>query len=113
MNKLTAEERKKISKKKYYQSEKGKAAKLRGRIKYEYGITMGEYNALMLKQGGVCAVCGAESLWKNKKVRLGVDHCHTTGKVRGLLCLNCNFALGSAQNNPELLRKMAAYLEKE
>lgn len=82
--------------------------------KYVYGITDLEYRALLEKQHGKCAVCGngETQMGNGGKVRnLGVDHCHDTGKIRGLLCHNCNVAIGHAQDDPALLRRMAAYLE--
>lgn len=73
--------------------------------KSRYGITREEWDALFEAQGGRCAICGMEK-------KLHVDHCHETGKVRGLLCIGCNTSLGKLHNNPELLRKAARYLEK-
>lgn len=57
----------------------------------------------------VCAICGAPS---PDGRQLHVDHNHDTGEVRGLLCLKYNNALGSANDDPDLLRKMIDYLEK-
>src|SRR5262245_57445902 len=59
-----------------------------------YGITLAEYDALLEKQGGVCAICR-----KHSKRRLCVDHCHRTGMIRGLLCDSCNLGLGSLQDD--------------
>lgn len=59
-------------------------------------------------QGGVCAICGGVTGYK----RLTVDHNHTTGKVRGLLCDLCNRALGNVKENTELLRQMIVYLRR-
>ena len=77
------------------------------RFKREYGITHDEYDAMLAKQYGGCAVCGKPEAGK----RLAVDHDHRTGKVRGLLCENCNRALGMAQDSPTILRALADYLE--
>ena len=77
-------------------------------LKYIYGITLEEYNALLAKQNGVCALCGNIN---RHGVALHVDHDHTTGEIRGLLCFCCNSALGNAHDNPVILRKMADYLE--
>lgn len=59
-------------------------------------------------QGGVCAICGG----KDKNFRLAVDHCHQTGKIRGLLCSACNKAIGGFKDSPMLLIKAMRYLHK-
>jgi Recombination endonuclease VII len=74
-----------------------------------YGITLIEYEARLAEQGGGCAVCGDTQTRKDRKY-LYVDHDHATGEVRGLLCTNCNFAIGHAQDEPDRLIAMAAYL---
>jgi hypothetical protein len=70
-----------------------------------YGISPAEYEALLAKQGGVCAICR-----KRSKQRLCVDHCHVTGMVRGLLCLKCNGALGYLKDDQASLVAALAYL---
>ncbi|RRV29834.1 hypothetical protein EGJ23_01400 [Pseudomonas sp. o96-267] len=86
------------------------------RLKSEYRLEQDEYQAMLESQGGACAICGAQSTGvreKGKRERsLSVDHCHTTGKVRGLLCHNCNFGIGHFKDNPDLLRIAMAYLIK-
>ena len=67
-----------------------------------YGVTEDEY---ALHSASGCAVCGRAD-------QLVVDHCHATGKVRGVLCSNCNVAIGMAGDNPERLVKMADYLRE-
>jgi hypothetical protein len=76
------------------------------RYKSQYGISMDEYKAMLARQGGVCAICRQQSARA-----LSVDHCHTTGKVRGLLCQTCNSGLGSYRDDPSLTRAATAYLE--
>jgi len=61
-------------------------------------------------QGGVCAICGGIN---DNDDALSVDHDHETGRIRGLLCSKCNKGLGSFNDDPELLRKAIAYLERE
>lgn len=83
-------------------------------IKYRYGIAPADYDRLLADQGGVCAICGrgpGECLRSKTKraTYLCIDHCHTTGKVRGLLCHDCNLAIGHA-GTEELLRAAIAYL---
>lgn len=77
----------------------------------KYGLTKDEYRALLTEQGGVCAVCGSLPPVEGPRKRLHLDHCHQTGKVRGFLCQSCNHAIGHAKDDPDLLRKLASYLE--
>lgn len=63
-------------------------------LKKRYGITSVEYDAMLAKQNGACAICHKLSE-NNRNGKLFVDHCHDTGRVRGLLCLNCNRAIAS------------------
>lgn len=75
-----------------------------------YDITPEEYDRLWKLQKGVCAICSGDSPAGR---RLSVDHDHETEKVRGLLCVECNSAIGFMDHSPELLRAAASYLEKE
>lgn len=75
----------------------------------DYGITRAEYEAMLEAQGGGCAICGAE-MRDSTRMRLCVDHCHDTGRVRGLLCGHCNRGLGSFSDSLEMLDKARAYL---
>jgi len=79
-------------------------------IRRTYGITYEEYEQMVEDQGGGCAICGKTESEEGR--RLPIDHCHTTGKVRGVLCAKCNQALGMFRDDPELLRNAAQYLEK-
>jgi hypothetical protein len=74
-----------------------------------YGITLEQYKEMLAKQNNVCAIC--ERICKTG-ASLAVDHCHTTNRVRGLLCAACNRAIGNFQDSPTLLRKAATYLEQ-
>lgn len=78
----------------------------RNTLKY-YGITQEDFEALFKEQQGKCAICLTES----KKI-LNVDHCHTTGKVRGLLCFSCNTLLGTAKDSVKTLNNAIKYLER-
>ncbi len=85
-------------------------------LRSKYDITLVEYEEFLKKQNGVCKLCGLvekaiDKYWKNLK-RLAVDHCHKTGKIRGLLCSSCNIGIGNLKHNPELLRKAALYCEE-
>lgn len=79
----------------------------------KYGITPEEYERLFLAQGGVCAVCFEKETAKRNGVvrRLAVDHDHTTGKVRGLLCSWCNLAIGYLRDDALRAHSVMVYLE--
>ncbi len=74
-----------------------------------YGVSIARFKAMVESQGGLCLICHEGNL--NPKRRLAVDHCHDTGKVRGLLCGRCNTAVGQLRNRPELARAVATYIE--
>lgn len=78
----------------------------------QYGLTIETYNALAEAQGGKCAICEGPPCGRKGEsgARFHVDHCHETGRVRGLLCHRCNTALGSFRDDRELLRRALAYL---
>jgi hypothetical protein len=78
-------------------------------LKRTYGLSKDEFDAMLAEQNGKCAICKAEAPAHHKK-RLNVDHCHTTGMIRGLLCDACNRGLGLFKDNPELLHKAIQYL---
>lgn len=80
-------------------------------LKAKYGIGVEEYESMLARQNGVCAICGADGPRIAGGKNLHIDHCHKTGKLRGLLCQPCNTALGRFLEEPKLLRKAAAYLE--
>lgn len=81
------------------------------KLKYRYGITLDDYKQMLSGQDGRCAICGSRET-KSQHKYLYVDHCHKTGKVRGLLCYHCNSTLGYMRDNPETLRSAIAYLEQ-
>lgn len=74
-------------------------------FKRKYGISLDEYEDMAKSQDGKCLICNEVN-----KRNLAVDHCHKSGKVRGLLCLNCNTGLGQFKDDPELLEKAISYL---
>ncbi len=80
----------------------------------KYGIDFAEYQRMLLAQKGVCAICEQpETKLQDGAIRmLSVDHSHTTGAVRGLLCANCNMAIGYACDDVTILEKAIAYLER-
>lgn len=81
-------------------------------LKTKYKITLEDYERLFKEQGGVCAICDSPPRKTKTTNTLAVDHCHETGKVRALLCHQCNAAIGMAGDCPDRLRKAIAYLEK-
>lgn len=83
---------------------KSKMCKRNYRLKKKYGITEEDYQKILLSQNNRCAICN------NIVKRLGVDHDHQTGKIRGLLCHHCNAGLGAFRDNPLLLLFARDYL---
>lgn len=81
----------------------------RGHLRRKYGITQDDYLRMLKSQGGKCAICRQpEELERNQK--LCVDHCHTTGAVRGLLCDACNRGIGSMRDDVSILTAAIKYL---
>jgi Recombination endonuclease VII len=71
-----------------------------------YGMSIADYDALLARQGGVCAICRQKS-----DRRLKIDHCHVTNQVRGLLCHQCNVGLGNFDDDTDRMRMAIEYLE--
>lgn len=76
----------------------------------KYNISLQEYEKMLEEQKGSCKICNTEAKQSSKK-RLFVDHCHTTGKVRGLLCHHCNSMIGLAKDNVDILLNAVTYLK--
>ena len=76
--------------------------------KRKFGITIDDFDEILKKQGGACALCGKHE-WNGK--RISVDHDHNSGKVRGLLCNRCNTALGALGDTVESIEKVLQYLK--
>ena len=85
------------------------------RISHKFGMTVQAYDAMYASQGGVCAICKEPETGKSRGSEatklLAVDHDHATGKIRALLCAQCNQALGMFRDKPRLLRAAIQYLE--
>lgn len=77
-------------------------------LKRLYGLTIEDYDNILRTQNGVCKICKEKC--KTRKY-LSVDHCHATGKVRGLLCKECNVGIGCFRNSALLMNSAAEYLE--
>lgn len=112
----------KASAKKYAQSEKGKAKKraynatTKGKecnrnseLKKNFGITISEFKELICLQHNKCAICNTE-FEEGKNAHM--DHCHESGKNRGILCFTCNAALGMFKDNPKTLQSAIRYLRR-
>lgn len=83
------------------------------KLKYRYGISVEELTALLESQNGACAICATDlCLDFSGKVSFVVDHSHTTGAVRGILCNSCNIVLGHARDDVAVLRRAIQYLEE-
>lgn len=95
---------------------------LNAHLKRKFGITLVEYKALLVAQGGVCAICGeppaialgipTRRQGRAVRPRLVVDHNHETGEVRGLLCTPCNRGIGFLGDTADAVRRALDYLER-
>jgi len=92
----------------------------RSHLKRRFGITPEDYESMLEGQGGGCAICGrfdglhyqGDRIRRvNGQTRFAVDHCHETGVVRGLLCMNCNTAIGCFKDSISILEKAIKYLQ--
>jgi hypothetical protein len=70
----------------------------------KYGMSAGQFDRMLAEQNYRCAICDQDR-------KLGVDHCHVSNKIRGLLCIPCNAALGSFGENASVIRRAAEYVE--
>ena len=90
--------------------------KIKNRREMKYGLPRGSVIELLSAQANRCGICGVELVdgagSRTSPNKLCIDHCHSTGKVRGLLCRSCNSGLGGFRDSPERLRLAAEYLEK-
>lgn len=105
-----------VKSKKYYTENKEKVlTRMRDRhLELTYGLTNEEYQQMLLEQDSRCAICYTHEFSKTRNgsiKNLSVDHCHTTGKIRKLLCSKCNSMLGMANESKETLYAAIKYLE--
>lgn len=83
-------------------------------LKRNFNITIELYNKMLKDQDNKCKICNLPEITKNKNgvsKFLSVDHCHKTGKIRGLLCSKCNSFLGMANDNINILKSAIIYLK--
>ncbi|MHB8511486.1 MAG: endonuclease VII domain-containing protein [Actinomycetota bacterium] len=88
-----------------------RTVQLHGHLLRTYGMTIDEFLEMLAKQGRLCAICGIPL--RVSKRGTAVDHDHATGRVRGILCGNCNRGLGMFQDQASLLRAAASYLDRQ
>lgn len=98
------------TRKTYLKYPNARTAARRLRVFKTYGLTADQFDALMLAQDGKCAIC--RRLPSEKKKTLHIDHDHVSGRVRGLLCHECNLAVGKMHDDPALFRAAAVYLDQ-
>jgi hypothetical protein len=79
-------------------------------LRREFGLSPGQYAALLAAQDGGCAICGATEPGKGRYMH--VDHCHSNGGVRGLLCASCNLGLGKFKDDTDVLARAIDYLNR-
>jgi hypothetical protein len=78
-------------------------------LRRKYGLSADDWHDLLVAQRGACAICGTTTAGGPG---FHVDHCHTTGKIRGLLCGPCNTGIGQLKDDPDVIRAAAAYVER-
>jgi hypothetical protein len=81
-----------------------------GHLRRKYGISLAQYDEMLVAQDGRCLLCGSPP---EPPYSLHVDHDHGTGRIRGLLCFSCNNALGDFADDPDRLRAAARYVEAD
>jgi hypothetical protein len=94
----------------YRQRPERKRADREGHLRRKYGITVDDYERMLVEQSGGCAVCAAPP---PERGSLHVDHDHETGAVRGLLCVSCNNAIGAFREQYALFQRAADYLDRD
>jgi len=92
-----------------WKATKGKGYQQCARLRAVYGLTLEQYDTMLSTQGGSCSICKTVTP-DHGSGRFVVDHCHTTGAVRGLLCNSCNVLLGGAKDNQSVLLEAVQYL---
>jgi hypothetical protein len=77
-----------------------------------YGVTKQWYDQRLSEQEHSCAACGVHTSNYSRSRYFDVDHCHTTGRPRGLLCNRCNMVLGQVDDDPAVLKQIARYIKR-
>lgn len=94
-----------------YMRNKSEIKKHEYKLKYIYNMSLEDYDNLLIKQNNKCAICGTNNPGIKNIKNLFVDHCHSTTKVRGLLCNACNNGLGRFKDNIDFLNNAINYLK--
>jgi hypothetical protein len=94
------------------QNPKRRAARMRRQQLTNRGLTPQEYSTLLEQQRGLCAICAKEPSGVGSRAQLHIDHDHATGKVRGLLCGECNASIGLMRDDIARLQAAIEYLKK-
>lgn len=82
-------------------------------LRRKYDISLEDYESMLKDQDGKCGICGTMTPSNRKAVKhMYIDHCHTTGQVRGLLCSKCNSSIGLLNDDPALVRRAVTWLEE-
>lgn len=92
--------------------EKHKALQRKYFLKGRYGLTVEQYEEMLKKQDSKCAICGSKDKRNDRVDYFAIDHCHTTGTIRELLCHSCNRGLGYLNDSIHTLKAALRYLEK-
>jgi hypothetical protein len=83
-----------------------------GNYKKNYGMSLDDYDKMLAEQNGCCKVCGSSTSQTQRTEHFFVDHCHATGKVRGLLCIKCNAGIGNFCDDISKLEAAIRYLNE-
>lgn len=104
-------EERKDSHRRYAQRPEVKAASRDRMLRRKYGVTAKQYDRLLSKQGGVCAICKQDRR-DTRQREMPVDHDHDSGKVRGILCDHCNRVIGLFGDSPDVIARAIKYLKE-
>lgn len=97
---------------KHNNPDKTKLMRQREKFKARYGITVEQYDQMVIDRNGKCDICHKVPTGKGSAARLNVDHNHDTGEIRGLLCWQCNVAIGYLKDSIKVLQDAIQYLGK-
>jgi hypothetical protein len=101
----------KEKRKEYYSTPENKLKLRNNHLKKGFNLTHEDYEEMLKKQNGVCLICKRHRVASNKG-HMTIDHCHATGKIRGILCSWCNRGLGVFEDNVQFLKNAIKYLKE-